>query len=90
MTQFEKTRSRIEDLEFIDKFVDTYASELEDIVTKPHERFSESDLEFVNKFRESRKLPEGNALFYNLFIRVGQDFRLTPDEIDALIERFFE
>lgn len=90
MKNFEKQQSRLDDQKFIDNFFDVYADELEKTATKPGNRLSEDELEFVNKFRKSKKLPKGDRLFRGLFIRVGQDFRLTPDEIDALEDRFFE
>lgn len=91
MENFEtKPQSRVDNPEFIDKFIDTYASELEEMATEPKSRLTEIELNLINRFRESQKLPSSHRLFYDLLVRVGQDFRLTPDEIDILIERFLE
>lgn len=90
MKNFEAPRSRIEDDKFIDKFIDAYADELEKMATQPGSQFSEEELEMVNKFRESRKLLSAHKWFHDLFVRVGQDFRLTPDEIDILRDKFLE
>jgi len=68
-----------------------YIEELEKMVTNPKERFSKEELESVNEFvAGKRKIPKLHKWFYDLLIRVGQDFRLTPDKIDILIEKFLE
>jgi hypothetical protein len=90
MENFEKQQSRLENQEFIDKFIDVYANELEKMVTEPGSGFSEDELEIVNKFRKSKKLPRAHKWFHDLLVRVGQDFRLTPDEIDILRDKFLE
>lgn len=90
MENFENKQSRLDNQEFIEKFCDVYANELEDIVTKPGSNFSSDELGFVNNFRESKKIPKGYKLFSDLLVRIGQDFRLTQNEIDVLKGRFLE
>lgn len=76
--------------EFLDNFINAFSQELEKMVTGPGNRFSDEDMEIVGKFREFRKLPREHGWFQDLLIRVGQDFRLTPDEIEILKDRFLE
>ena len=90
MENFEEKQSRLNDPEFISGFTNTLADELERMVTEPGSTFSENDLKIVNEFRETQKLPSGHRIFHDLLVRVGQDFRLTPDEIDTLRNRFLE
>lgn len=90
MEHIEEKQSRLDNLEFINKFIDVFADELEKIVTEPESTFSENDLKIVNEFRETKKLPRDHRIFHDLIVRVGQDFRLTPDEIDTLRNRFLE
>jgi len=90
MKDFETQRSKIEDEQFIEKFFNTYAEKLEEMVTQPNSRFSEEELEMVNKFRELKKLPREHRWFHDLLIKIGQDFRLTPDEIDVLKDKFLK
>ena len=90
MEKFEIKKSRVEDAEFLNKFFDVYANELEDMVTRPGSGFSEEELEMVSRFRETRKLPKENTSFHDRLVKVGQDFRLTPDEIDVILGKFLE
>mgnify|MGYP001576666554 CR=1 FL=1 len=90
MKNFETRSSRIEDNQFMDKFFDTYLNELEDMVTNPKNHFFKEDLEMVRTFRETRKISGNNITFRDLLVRVGQDFRLTPDEIDVILSKYLE
>lgn len=90
MKNFESRPSRLDDNKFLDKFFDTYINELEDLVTKPGGGFSERELEMVSAFRETKKLPKSNHAFHDRLVKIGQDFRLTPDEIDVVIDKFLE
>ncbi len=92
MNNFEKPKSRLDDPKFIDEFVNVFANELENMVTrpKPGHQSSNSELDAVSKFRETKKIPSARSEFYDLLIRIGQDFRLSADEIEVLRKRFLE
>lgn len=84
-------QSRINNSEFIQKFIDVYATELEKMVTEPTgEIWTEKELDQVNNFRTVQKLPRAHRTFRDLLVRVGQDFRLTVDEIEILRNKFLE
>ncbi len=87
---FELPQQRVDDPAFLEKFLDTVADELEELATSPDHQFSDSELDIVKNFREHKKLPREHLWFHNLLVRVGQDFRLTPDEIEVLRDKFLE
>ncbi|MBI4121028.1 MAG: hypothetical protein HY457_02125 [Parcubacteria group bacterium] len=89
MESSEKPHSRLEDPQFIEEFVVAYAYALEEKVTASNSGFSEEDLGAVSEFTKLRKLPRTKP-FRETLIKVGQDFRLTPDEIDFLLDKFLE
>lgn len=70
--------------EIINKFGDM----LEERFTTPNniDDISSNDISMV---REGKKIPITRSK-RELMIRIGQDFRLTPDEIDSLIKNVFE
>ncbi len=92
MENFERTKSKLDNPELIERLVEAYAEELEKMVTEPTKgrKFSEEELKMVNNFRENRKMPRKDSWFSSLLVKVGQDFRLNPDEIDDLQDMFLE
>lgn len=82
----EKEPNRFESIlpEVIKKIIE----EFEERFTTPNsiENISSEDIELI---RNNNKIPItlGKKA---LVIRIGQDYRLTPDEIDVLIENIFE
>ncbi|MBI4118265.1 MAG: hypothetical protein HY455_01865 [Parcubacteria group bacterium] len=87
--EFEAHRSRIEDPQFIAEFFAAYANALEEKVTASDSRFSDEELKAVEEFSKIRKLPHTKS-FYETLVKVAQDFRFTPDEIDVLADRFLK
>jgi len=90
MESFKIPENKLENPEYVERFADAYAEALEEMVTKPKAPFDATELELVSRFKEGQKLPKTNKWFYDLFCRVAQDFRFSPDEIDTLTERYFE
>ncbi|MBI4992321.1 MAG: hypothetical protein HZB99_03815 [Candidatus Harrisonbacteria bacterium] len=91
--EFEKPEKKLVKLEgrLLSQVKDKYIEELEKMVTDPQARFSQEELELVSRFIMGKeKIPKNHKWFYDTLIRVGQDFRLTPDEIDVLIDEFSE
>lgn len=83
---------RVEDLAFLEAFRERVASELLEFVTNPksggYSSVSRSSAVF-DRFEKEVQLPIGDVQIYDLFVRICQDIRLTPDEIDELQARFF-
>ncbi len=82
----EKISNRFESIlpEVIEKIIE----EFEERFTTPNsiEDISSEDIELL---RHDKKIPItlGKKA---LVVRIGQDYRLTPDDIDILIENIFE
>lgn len=84
-------QNKLESPEYMERFVNTYSEALEEMVTAPEAPFDADELKQVEEFKgEGKKLRKTNKWFYDKFVRVAQDFRFSPDEIDALSERYFE
>ncbi|HEY4489666.1 MAG TPA: Fic family protein [Candidatus Paceibacterota bacterium] len=93
INQAENIPSKIDNPELIERFVETYANELEEMVTDPRQRrdaFNENEISIVSNFRKDRKIPASHKWFHDLFVRVAQDFRFTHDEIERLKKMFME
>ena len=84
-------QNKLESPEYIERFLGAYSEALEEMVTEPRAPFDADELRQVSEFKESgKKLHKTNRWFYDKFVRVAQDFRFSPDEIDILSERYFE
>lgn len=51
--------------------------------------YGSQDTAVFDRFQKEAKLPRGDVQIQDLFVRLCQDIRLTPDEIDELQSRFF-
>ena len=84
-------QNKLENPEYIERFLGAYSEALEEMVTAPGAPFNADELKQVLEFKgEGKKLHKTNKWFYDKFVRVAQDFRFSPDEIDVLSERYFE
>lgn len=88
MEKFEQKKSRIEDPNFIEQIRQQFADEWEDLVTGEGTS-NEDELGFAQKIREGKKIPEHPWLRSKL-VKISQDYRLTPEEIDDLMNIFLE
>ena len=79
--------SRLEDSNFVKKIRDQFADEWEELVTGKGS-FNEQAMSYVGKIRVGEKVPKSNIWLNDKLVRIGQDFRLSPDEIDKLQEIF--
>ena len=87
---FEKSpapKSRLEDLEFFAKVRDAVADRLDDLATDPKLDGVGFPLDMGEKIRNGGKI-ESSRSVRDIIISIGQDFRLTLDEIDGLEEKF--
>lgn len=88
--------SRLEDPVFVESIRSQFADEWEEVITGWEEvitgkgKFGEEDFEFVDKIRRGEKVPRSNKWLYDKLVRIGQDYRLSPDEIDQLKGIFLE
>ncbi len=80
------------DQQTLDKIFNKYTEELEKRATNPDSiEFSDDEISQIDKFIKNKtKLPKSNRKFRELLIRIGQDVRLTPDQINLLEEKFLE
>lgn len=82
---------RLEDSAFLEEFRKHIESELLDFVTNPAGGgygFSTASNVF-NRFQNEAQLPLGDIQIRDWFVRLCQDIRLTPDEIDELRSKWF-
>lgn len=89
---FEKTpgqKSRLEDPEFFEKMKDAVAERFDDLATDPRLLGAGTPLDLGEKVRRGEKVPL-SRLVRDALIGVGDDFRLTRDEIDELEEKFLD
>ncbi len=68
------------------KVIDQFISEFEDLATDPRWDY---DPQVVEHVRQGKKIPH-DRWAEQLLIKVGQDFRLNPDQIDELKKKIFE
>jgi len=82
---------RLEDPAFLEEFREHIASELLDFVTSPTGGgySSASASEIFDHFQSEARFPLGDTQVHDLFVRLCQDIRLTPDEIDELQSKWF-
>ena len=87
-SRYEGRVSRIENADFLAKIREDFASTLEELVTNPKPGGS-FDTSLPGKIRADEKIGGGRDV-EGILVRIGQDYRLSPDEIDALKERWLE
>ncbi|MEK7464610.1 MAG: hypothetical protein AAB617_02435 [Patescibacteria group bacterium] len=83
---FEKS-NRLENPEFVGQIRSQFADEWEEVVTGKG-FFNEEDFAYVDKIRAGERVPKEHKWLRDKLIRIGQDYRLTPEEIDRLQEIF--
>ena len=66
--------------------IDQFKNEFEEMATDPRWDF---DPQLVEKVRHGQKIPQ-DRWTEQLLVKVGQDFRLTWQEIDQLKKEIFE
>ncbi len=83
--------NRLKDPAFLEVFREHIASELLEFVTSPMGGgySSASSGKVFDRFRAENQLPLGDTQVQDFFVRLCQDIRLTPDEIDELRSRWF-
>ena len=83
MENVEKLKSRLDDPKFVEQVRNKFADEWEEVVTGKG-TFKKGEFEYVNKIRNAERVPSSHRWARDLLIRVGQDFKLTVEEIDRL------
>jgi hypothetical protein len=88
---FERAPSRLDDKNFIAEIRVAFADAILEEVTEPDPRrqrpqYSEAA---IKKIMAGERVEASDGVSDKL-VRVGQDFRLTPDEIDRLKEIFLK
>lgn len=81
-------QSRLADKDFYDKVVKRIRDELEELSTDPHDS-KYFDAESVVQLDTNGQM-KWQRMLEDFVVRVGQDLRLTHDEIDDLKNRIFE
>ena len=89
MEKFESQSSPLDIPGFVDNLRERFARELEELITDPKFKNANFDINSADKIRSREKI-KAPTLIRDLLVRIGQDFRLTPDEIDRLEEMFIE
>lgn len=89
MEHSEQPKSRIENPELIAKIRAQFADEWEELVTGGG-IYNDEEFEYVEKIRRGERVPKRHIWVREKLIRIGQDHRLTPDEIAALENIFLE
>lgn len=79
----------MEDPSFIEKIRQQFADEWEEMITGEG-KFSEEEYSYGEKIRAGEKVPKDHKWLYNKLVRIGQDYRLSLEEIDHLKEIFLE
>ena len=74
---------------FFEEIRDAVADRLDDLATDPKLDGVGFPLDMGEKIRNGEKIERSRSV-RDIIISVGQDFRLTPDEIDGLEEKFLE
>ena len=67
---------------------EAFALRFDDIVTTPSLERAGFPLDLPEKVRRGEKI-RGELMIKDALVAVGQDFRLTPDQIDFLKQYFF-
>jgi hypothetical protein len=84
---------RLKEPAFLEAFREYIASELLEFITNPNRGgYGESRARtnrVFDRFEREGQLPLADVQIRDLFIRLCQDIRLSPDEIDELLEKWF-
>ena len=86
---FEQPNSRLEDPKFFSQLQEAVAERLDELATNPKLDKGGFPLDLGEKIRRGEKI-SGGIMIRDAVIGVGDDFRLTRDEIDILKGRFLE
>ena len=87
-------KSRFNDIAFLKELKGKLIEEVTERITDPQHsaRFSNPEL-LIQQLESGQKISHGagntSSLLEDLVIKVGQDFRLNPDEIDELFKEIF-
>ena len=83
-------QGRLDDPDFHEAFRWFLHWALLDFVTSPSGGgYGSQDPELFERFQKEAQLPIGDVQVQDLFVRLCQDIRLTPDEIDELRSKWF-
>jgi len=86
---FEQLKSRLENPEFLSQLQGAIAERLDELATDPTLEKAGFPLDLGTKIRNGEKVP-ASRMIRDAIIGVGEDLRLTRDEIDVLKEKFLE
>lgn len=81
--------SRLEDQNFFSQVQEAVAERLDELVTDPTLDRAGFQLDLGDKIRNGEKIPP-SRMIRDAVTGVGEDFRLTRDEIDVILEKFLE
>lgn len=84
---FEQPTSRLMNPEFLLKLQNAVADRLDDLATDPALDKAGFPLDTGERIRKGEKVA-GSIMIRDAIIGVGEDFRLTRDEIDILKNKF--
>ena len=86
---FEQPKSRLDDPSFFSQLQEAVAERLDELATDPTLDKGDFPLDLGEKIRKGKKV-SGAIMIRDAIIGVGEDFRLTRDEIDILKDKFWE
>lgn len=86
---FEKSDSRLKNQEFFEKIKEAVANKFDDLATDPNLNGAGFPIDLGERIRRGEKVTRG-PIIRDALISIGQDFRLTPEEIDELQNIFLE
>ncbi len=87
---FKQFKSRLlENPKFFSELQTAVANRLDDLATDPTLDKGGFPLDLGDKIRHGKKVPRSRMIL-DAIIGVGEDFRLTRDEIDILKKKFLE
>lgn len=66
-----------------------FADEWEELVTRPGSRWSNEEFGYVDIARRGEKI-EKNTAVRDKLVRICQEYRLTPDQIDLVLTEIIE
>lgn len=84
---FREPESRLVDSKFLSELQNAVADRLDDLATNPALNNAGFPLDIGEKIRKGEKVT-ASIMVRDAITGVGQDFRLTPDEIDTLKNKF--
>lgn len=86
---FEQPPSRLENSKFFSELQSAIADRLDELATDPTLDHAGFPLDLGDKIRRGEKVPS-SIMVRDAIIGIGEDFRLTRDEIDTLKKKFLE